>query len=569
LAVSTTHLSVLYLDAYNYSGMASVFPLTTNRSSGAANQAELSWETDVVLCAVIEENNESLLEITLNGPLPATATWETLLLVEYHAKYSGVWKIRRVSGDRMTVTCLTTEGKLGETTPHYSYAVSRTESCGLAVGPNATQEVMASAKAKVSIAPPLCLKVRGTILSVSKVDTVEQTFTADVSFECRLRGISTMDNLASVESLLSAYGLINTKTPVICLLNTDVELERWETFHLSGVGARGSYDYTFKFRGKGTFVEEYELRRFPFYEQLLNVTATVLKSEKLITMEANEEFPSFFVASNFQMSNIFSVAYWDYVLTTRAFSHAKESASGLVYPRITMAVLFVRKPMYYVTNIALPMMVLTYLAFLSFAVGLDGQRLDTPDRLSITLTLLLTAVAYKFVVASAIPQVSYLTWLDQYISFCFGYLCVIIAENAIFPFLETRPGWSLRGDHELYVFILLAGLFTLVNVLWFAYVWRALHRQAHKHRNIVLVEKIRRELAQQQMRLVGTLDEKCEEKGTSRERFRELVVAEARKRGVDVVSDADLCHLLGVGCSADVDRVYGGCAPAACCSYLH
>jgi hypothetical protein len=52
--------------------------------------------------------------------------------------------------------------------------------------------------------------------------------------------------------------------------------------------------------------------------------------------------------------------------------------------------------------------------------------------------------------------------------------------------LETRP---LRGDHELYVFILLAGVSTLMNVLWCAYVVRVLRRQAQKHRNIVLVEK--------------------------------------------------------------------------------
>jgi hypothetical protein len=67
------------------------------------------------------------------------------------------------------------------------------------------------------------------------------------------------------------------------------------------------------------------------------------------------------------------------------------------------------------------------------------------------------------------------------------------------------------------------------------------------------------------MRLAGASDEKCEEKGSSRERFRELVVAEARKQGVDVVSDADLCHLLGLSCSADVGV---GNAPPACCSYL-
>ena len=61
----------------------------------------------------------------------------------------------------------------------------------------------------------------------------------------------------------------------------------------------------------------------------------------------------------------------------------------------------------------MPMMLLTALSVLSIGTQeIDGQRLGTADRLSVTLTLLLTAVAYKFIVASLLPQVSYQTTLD-------------------------------------------------------------------------------------------------------------------------------------------------------------
>ena len=305
---------------------------------------------------------------------------------------------------------------------------------------------------------------------------------------------------------------------LIALLNSDVELERWTTYTVEYESGCSYYDYTLKFRGKGVFTEEFELENFPFDEQALSITFSVLKSNRLIVLEANEEFPSTFVRSNFQMSNVFSVSHRDMVMTSKSYSSAKESASGVVYPRFTFSVVLQRQPMYYLTNIALPMMVLTYLGFLSFAVSFDGSRLDTSDRLSITLTLLLTAVAYKFVVASAIPQVSYLTLLDKYISLCFGFLCLIITENALFPFFETRPGWAVTGTHELYVFLGLIGLFTLINLVWFMRFSYKLRCRAKLCRDVNVVESVRRLVAcsypevasQLRWTLVAAVLQRCE-----------------------------------------------------------
>ena len=47
------------------------------------------------------------------------------------------------------------------------------------------------------------------------------------------------------------------------------------------------------------------------------------------------------------------------------------------------------------------------LCFTSFAVSAD----EPADRLSVTVTLLLTAVAFKYVVSQSLPTISYLTLL--------------------------------------------------------------------------------------------------------------------------------------------------------------
>lgn len=66
----------------------------------------------------------------------------------------------------------------------------------------------------------------------------------------------------------------------------------------------------------------------------------------------------------------------------------------------------------------LPNFLLSVLVFTSWAIPAE----ELADRLSVTLTLVLTSVAFKYMVAQELPKISYLTLLDKYIlmSFFFG-----------------------------------------------------------------------------------------------------------------------------------------------------
>ena len=114
-----------------------------------------------------------------------------------------------------------------------------------------------------------------------------------------------------------------------------------------------------------------------------------------------------------------------------------ESARKILYPRCIFTVKLRRRPGLYLWNIVFPSFLLALLSFLSFAhvqseplpncmnssgaaeyAGLAiGDRIDVPDRLSVTLTLLLTITALKFSAASALPQVTsvaFAVWRDYY-----------------------------------------------------------------------------------------------------------------------------------------------------------
>ena len=69
------------------------------------------------------------------------------------------------------------------------------------------------------------------------------------------------------------------------------------------------------------------------------------------------------------------------------------------------------------------MMTFGLLSFAQYSVTRD----EPADRLSITLTLVLTAASYKFATTSMTPAISYITLLDRYVFFN----SLMIVSNAI------------------------------------------------------------------------------------------------------------------------------------------
>ena len=71
-----------------------------------------------------------------------------------------------------------------------------------------------------------------------------------------------------------------------------------------------------------------------------------------------------------------------------------------------------RKPTYHVQNVMAVFGCITICCFFGFAILPEGLE----ERLAVTSTCLLTAVAFKIVVAHDIPKVNYMTIMDTYIS---------------------------------------------------------------------------------------------------------------------------------------------------------
>lgn len=118
--------------------------------------------------------------------------------------------------------------------------------------------------------------------------------------------------------------------------------------------------------------------------------------------------------------------------------------------------------------------------------------MGTGDRLSVTLTLILTAVAYKFVVAASLPQVSYLTILDMHVLVCFVFLVANASENVIYPVLVYSDRAS--SDMEKYFVVAYFALFALFHILYFGAVHIKLRARNAFFEKDILYERTVREV---------------------------------------------------------------------------
>lgn len=131
-----------------------------------------------------------------------------------------------------------------------------------------------------------------------------------------------------------------------------------------------------------------------------------------------------------------------------------------------------RKSSFYTYNVMMIMSGICAISFTAFAMPTE----DLADRLSVVLTVLLTAVAFKLVIADSLPKIAYWTGLDKYLNFNLLLLLFIAMENAmvtlIFDYHSKKL--SLIVDRvTLLVFVVIYITFHL----WFLFLVKAMQKR--------------------------------------------------------------------------------------------
>jgi hypothetical protein len=201
---------------------------------------------------------------------------------------------------------------------------------------------------------------------------------------------------------------------------------------------RGTYDtdaagYVRYFgRYRGTFSEPFLLQRFPFDRHHVEIRITSTWPVQALRYTNYEGYAN--------TVESFALAAWrlppDPLDVEIVPLPEQSAASRYVFSRTHIRCKVQRAHMYYFWNAFFPFFLICLLTLASFLFDVD----DLANRLQVSLTLLLTAVAFKFVMQSSLPQIEYLTVLDKYTLAGIGFIFAVSAEDAVVKTLVLTLG---------------------------------------------------------------------------------------------------------------------------------
>eukprot|EP01083_Nonionella_stella_P179832 639562_1 len=175
-----------------------------------------------------------------------------------------------------------------------------------------------------------------------------------------------------------------------------------------------------------TFAEELELQSFPFDCQDLSCIIHERTTGGVRCVFLPELRKNNFASIDPRYSVIDE---WDLDTAILEFGDAQAvtSRSQSSYAMIVLRLKVKRRWKVFFANIVLLMACLSLLALTTFSLDAD----EMGDRLSLLITLILTAVAFNYVVFSSLPNVPYLTFMDKYILGSYAFLVALMIESSM------------------------------------------------------------------------------------------------------------------------------------------
>jgi len=209
-----------------------------------------------------------------------------------------------------------------------------------------------------------------------------------------------------------------------------------------------------------TFAEELELQSFPFDCQDLSCIIHERTTGGVRCIFLPELRKKNFGSIDPRYSVIDE---WDLETAVLEFGdadpHASRSKSS--YAMIVLRLKVKRRWKVFFANIVFLMACISLLALCSFSLGED----DLGDRLNLIITLILTAVAFSYVVFDSLPNVPYLTYMDKYILGSYGFLVALMIISS----LLKQEWYTQEVDHT--VFWLSFAYLIIYNVGFGIYGW--------------------------------------------------------------------------------------------------
>ena len=239
------------------------------------------------------------------------------------------------------------------------------------------------------------------ILDVDGIDSSQQIFTANVFFSAQWHD----PRLAGRYEQATSVPLTSIWNPELQIVNQQklwLTLPERVTVYPDGL-------VTYTQRVWGNFSQPLNLRSFPLDQQLFEIRITVVEY-----VEGEIVFKAAQGADISGIADALSLSDWE-ILSHNVDFTPYHPYEGLE-PSPSMALQFDARRLlgYYLMKILIPLLFIVGMSYLVFWIPVT----ESSTRISVSITAMLTLIAYRFMIGDLLPKVSYMTRLDTFIMLC-------------------------------------------------------------------------------------------------------------------------------------------------------
>lgn len=288
------------------------------------------------------------------------------------------------------------------------------------------------------------------VVDIDTIDGAQQSFVANFAVSAQWKD----PRLAKDVDYVRVVDVDDVWTPNLQILN---QQKLFKTFP-EKVDVTPDGTVTYRQRFWGTLSYPMNLEEFPLDQHLLQI--------KILSVGNNAQDIDFTIAEDRTgMGDILTVTDWE-VIGWETFAGPIDIGPNLpILPGVTFAFEAKRLVNFYIIKVLVPLIMIVFISLV--VLFIDPSHIG--PKFSISITAILTLIAYRFLLGNLLPKISYLTHMDYFLFGSMFLVFAVLVETSVVARYVGRDRedeakildyWSRWAFMILFI-IILAGSFIL------------------------------------------------------------------------------------------------------------
>ena len=307
-------------------------------------------------------------------------------------------------------------------------------------------------------AGPTQVSVGIWVVDITKIDSAEQSFTAEVALVMRWKD----PRLAHTGSGIARYPLEQVWHPRIAVVNeTSFVTHKFPDF--VEVDPDGTINY--RQRYAGAFTQSLRLRSFPFDRQTFHVQLVAVRYRPYeVQFVPDQDWIEHGLKQGGGIAPSITLPDWTVEQwETKPLTYAL--APGFEYSGYAFEFTALRNVEYYILKVILPLVLIVMMSWSVFWT----EPTNSNTQFSIAVTSMLTLIAYRFAVDTQLPRLPYMTRLDVFFLFSTLLVFFSLIEVLVTTILDNNQQLARAKKLDRYCRVVVPLIFVIASIAIFAH----------------------------------------------------------------------------------------------------